>query len=373
MAEDTKLEQKTEETSTPAATEQPKKEEPKSKKSKEKDKTPKAKKEKKEDYKSTPINSENDKLKIVLIDQVEPDPKQPRRDVEGNKAISDLAESLRQHGMMNPIHVRDMGNDKYQIINGERRYWAAKKAELKNIPVIIREIAEGAELALKQLVDNLQREDLHPLDEAAGYARLMDEFKLKQKDVVKQVGRSKQVISETIRIHKKLSDAVKEKVRRAGLNIPKRTLVKISRKGKDMQLPLLEKYLSQNKETIPGYDRKNYFGWAYMDSTSRVSLFTNTAYPAQKEMVEILKRALKDLQAQPVVYHDHRRFVKSQFLLLREGLYVVSESQAFKFLVGDKNSLDVQWTLIHTAKANKGRWYIFQSESDYNKWNGKKN
>lgn len=133
----------------------------------------------------------------ALID-IEPDKNQPRRDFDA-AALEELADSIRQHGVISPLVVRDIGGGRYRIIAGERRYRAAKLAGLDKVPVTVRDCSDE-QISEISLVENLQREDLGALEEAAGYRRLMDEFGLTQEQVASRVSRSRSAIANSLRL-----------------------------------------------------------------------------------------------------------------------------------------------------------------------------
>ncbi len=133
----------------------------------------------------------------VEIHLVEPNPYQPRKEFS-NEKLAELAESIKIHGIIQPLVVRDL-NGKYQLIAGERRLRAAKIAGLTAVPVVIRELTEQSMMEIA-LIENLQREDLNPIEEAEAYKRLMDEFNLTQEEIAKKVGRSRPAIANTLRL-----------------------------------------------------------------------------------------------------------------------------------------------------------------------------
>ena len=133
-------------------------------------------------------------LNINLID---PNPDQPREDFNREK-IEELARSINRHGILQPIIVRKKGN-RYIIIAGERRWRAAKLLKFKTIPAIIKDTDEK-QMYMMALVENIQREDLDPIEEARGIKRLMDEYGLTQEDVSDEVGKSRSAIANTLRL-----------------------------------------------------------------------------------------------------------------------------------------------------------------------------
>lgn len=145
---------------------------------------------------------------IVKITQVEPNRKQPRKNFNED-ALQELSESIKQFGLLQPILVQDR-KDHYEIVAGERRWRAAKLAGLKEIPVIIRDYTEQ-EIAEISLIENIQREDLNPIEEAQAFKRLLEEFHLKQDEVAERVSKSRTAVTNSIRLLK-LSDEVQQMV-----------------------------------------------------------------------------------------------------------------------------------------------------------------
>lgn len=145
---------------------------------------------------------------MVKITKVEPNRKQPRKNFDED-ALQELADSIKQVGLIQPILVQDR-TDHYEIIAGERRWRAAKLAGLKEVPVIIRNYSEQ-EIAEISLIENIQREDLNPIEEAQAYKRLLTEFNLKQDEVAERVSKSRSAVTNSIRLLK-LSDEVQQMV-----------------------------------------------------------------------------------------------------------------------------------------------------------------
>lgn len=133
------------------------------------------------------------------INLIEPNQFQPRRSFNDDK-LQELAESIKLHGIIQPLIVQKE-NDRYMIVAGERRWRAARLAGLKEIPVLIREFAER-ELFEVALIENIQRQDLDPIEEANAYARLIDEYKLKQDELAERVSKSRVAITNSLRLLK---------------------------------------------------------------------------------------------------------------------------------------------------------------------------
>ena len=144
----------------------------------------------------------------VPIEFVRPNPRNPRR-AFAEADLDELAASIRERGIIQPILVRTVRGaiDQYEIVAGERRWRAAQRAGLHDVPVLLLEVSDKESLELA-IIENVQRADLNPLEEAQGYQALADEFKYSQDDIAKIVGKSRPHVSNTIRLLK-LSDAVK--------------------------------------------------------------------------------------------------------------------------------------------------------------------
>ena len=146
--------------------------------------------------------------KMVKITMVEPNRDQPRHKFD-EAALNELADSIKQYGIISPIIVQDR-KDHYEIIAGERRWRAAKIAGLKEIPVIIKNFTEQ-EIVEISLIENIQRENLNPIEEALAYKRLLTEFNLKQEEVAERVSKSRTAVTNSMRLLK-LADEVQQMI-----------------------------------------------------------------------------------------------------------------------------------------------------------------
>ena len=135
---------------------------------------------------------------LLPLHKVEPNPHQPRRDFDPEE-LQSLAESIALHGVMQPLTVRETSNGYYQIIAGERRWRAARIAELREIPAVIIE-ADDKKVMELALIENLQRQDLNPVEEAMGYRTLMDEHGLTQEEAAARVGKSRPAVANMLRL-----------------------------------------------------------------------------------------------------------------------------------------------------------------------------
>ena len=137
-------------------------------------------------------------LRDLPVSQIEPNQHQPRASFD-EEALVSLTDSIRELGVLQPILVRPAGHERYELIAGERRWRASKRAGLQTIPAVVRTIDETASLE-QALVENLHREDLHPMEEAAAYQQLIEEFHLSHDDVARRVGRSRSAVSNMLRL-----------------------------------------------------------------------------------------------------------------------------------------------------------------------------
>ena len=152
--------------------------------------------------------SETDKEIMVNITKIEPNRTQPRKNFDED-ALQELADSIKQFGVIQPLIVQDR-KDHYEIIAGERRWRAAKKAGLKEVPVIIKNYTDQ-EIVEISIIENIQREDLNPIEEALAYKRLLEEFNLKQDQVAERVSKSRTAVTNSMRLLK-LCDKVQQMI-----------------------------------------------------------------------------------------------------------------------------------------------------------------
>ncbi len=171
------------------------------------------------------------------ISQVEPGLKQPRKRFDDD-ALQDLADSIRLHGVIQPLTVRRLSSGYYQIIAGERRWRASKLAGLTEVPAVIIE-ADDRKVMELGLIENLQREDLNPMEEAAGYQVLMEEYGLTQEEVSARVGKSRPAVANALRLLA-LPDPVREMVEKGALSAGHARAV-LAVNGKEQQKRLAQK------------------------------------------------------------------------------------------------------------------------------------
>ena len=146
----------------------------------------------------TGISPEESGISTVRLSEIEPNLSQPRKEFE-EEALNELADSIAQHGVLQPLLVRPIKNGMYQIVAGARRWRAARIAGLSEVPVLIRELSDE-ETDQVALIENLQREDLNAVETAEGYRRLMDKYGMTQEQLSEAVGKSRPAVANTLRI-----------------------------------------------------------------------------------------------------------------------------------------------------------------------------
>ena len=135
---------------------------------------------------------------VLRVSQIEPDPNQPRKHFE-EEAMEQLAASIKEHGLIQPIIVASIGEDRYRIIAGERRWRACRMAGLEEVPVLVRDYT-AQQISEVSLIENLQREDLNPIEEALGYRNLMEVYGMTQEKIAETMSKSRSAIANTLRL-----------------------------------------------------------------------------------------------------------------------------------------------------------------------------
>lgn len=144
------------------------------------------------------INTDDSNVTEVMLSEIEPNRDQPRKDFD-EEALNELSESIKKHGLLQPILVRTKPAGGYEIVAGERRWRACRMAELRTVPVVIRDMDER-EVMEVALIENLQREDLNAVEEAMGYRSLMVSYGLTQEQVAEAMGKSRSAVANTLRL-----------------------------------------------------------------------------------------------------------------------------------------------------------------------------
>ena len=183
---------------------------------------------------------ENTPYKLLPIHKVEPNRNQPRQDFD-EEELQTLSESLATHGILQPLTVRELDSGYYQIIAGERRWRAARMAGISEIPVVVIEADDKKAMELA-LIENLQRQDLNPVEEALGYQSLISDFGLTQEETAQRVAKSRPAVANALRLLN-LSDAILEKVRSGSLSAGHARAL-LSVKSEKKQLEAMQKIVA---------------------------------------------------------------------------------------------------------------------------------
>ena len=176
--------------------------------------------------------AEESAYRMLPLHRVEPNPEQPRQDFD-EEELEALAESIRQHGILQPLTVRETGAGYYQIIAGERRWRAARMAELAEVPAIVVEADDKKAMELA-LIENLQRQDLNSVEEALGYQSLIEEFGLTQEEAANRVGKSRPAVANSLRLLS-LDEKVLEMLRTGSITAGHAKAILMLKSGKKQQ------------------------------------------------------------------------------------------------------------------------------------------
>lgn len=179
---------------------------------------------------------------MLKITDIEPNKEQPRKDFDKEK-LSSLADSIKEYGLIQPLVVSEKSNGRYVIVAGERRWRAAKAAGLKEVPVTIKEYTKE-EIAEIALIENLQREDLNPIEEALGYQSLLDDYNLTQEAVSKKLGKSRSAVANSLRLLS-LDDEIKKLISVGKISSGHARAV-LSLPTKEKRLLLAEKIIAED-------------------------------------------------------------------------------------------------------------------------------
>ncbi len=257
------------------------------------------------------LPEQNEGSVSLPISQVEPGLNQPRKRFDED-ALADLAESIRVHGIIQPLTVRRLATGYYQIIAGERRWRAAKAAGRAEVPAVIIE-ADDRKVMELGLIENLQREDLNPAEEARGYRTLMEDYGLTQEQVARQMGKSRPAITNTLRLLSlpeevmKLveEDALSAGHARAILGAPtaalqKEAAARVVKEGLSVrQTEALVKALQKEKKEKPkpqGPDLSLYLGELEKDLAGRLGRKVKIAHKGKKGRIELEYYNEQDLE-----------------------------------------------------------------------------
>lgn len=257
------------------------------------------------------LPEQNEGSVSLPISQVEPGLNQPRKRFD-EEALSDLAESIRVHGIIQPLTVRRLATGYYQIIAGERRWRAAKAAGLQEVPAVIIE-ADDRKVMELGLIENLQREDLNPAEEARGYRTLMEEYGLSQEQVARQMGKSRPAVTNTLRLLSLPGEVIKLVEEgnlsaghaRAILGAPtaalqRETAARVVKEQLSVrQTEALIKALQKEKRETPraqGADLSLYLGELEKDLAGRLGRKVKIAHKGKKGRIELEYYNEQDLE-----------------------------------------------------------------------------
>ena len=186
------------------------------------------------------ITTEKSAYQLLPIYKVEPNRDQPRQDFD-EVELQQLADSITEHGIIQPLTVRELSSGYYQIIAGERRWRAARLANLSEVPVVVIEADDKKAMELA-LIENLQRQDLNPVEEALGYRTLMDDYDMTQEEAAKRVGKSRPAVANALRLLA-LPEEIQEKLRAGALSAGHARAV-LSLKSEKKQLAAAQKIIA---------------------------------------------------------------------------------------------------------------------------------
>jgi len=184
---------------------------------------------------------DSEKVWQIPLESIQPNPNQPRRHFSP-KELDGLAVSIKEHGVLQPVLVDERADGGYELISGERRYRASKIAGLSQIPALVKKMADQQKLEVS-LIENIQREELTPLEEAFAYNRLVNEFGLTQQEVADKVGKARSTVANVIRMLE-LPDEVKEALNEGKINMSQARAL-LGLKDKQEQLEMLSSMLGQ--------------------------------------------------------------------------------------------------------------------------------
>ena len=153
----------------------------------------------------------------IPINKIQANPNQPRKDFNDSK-MEELVSSIKEKGILQPIAVRELKDGNYEIIAGERRFRASKSIGLKSIPAYVLTVEDESEVMEYALIENIQRDDLNPIEESEAYASLKNKYNLSQKEISKQVGKSRSLIANSLRLLK-LPSSIKEDIKNSKLSM----------------------------------------------------------------------------------------------------------------------------------------------------------
>ena len=246
------------------------------------------------------VESENSSI-LLKVSEIEPNRGQPRKDFD-EKSLGELADSIAQHGVLQPLLVRPIPGGGYQIVAGERRWRAARMAGVSEVPAVVRDMSES-EVMEFALIENLQREDLNPIEEAQGYQSLIETYGLTQDEVAKTVGKSRPAVTNALRLLS-LPPNLREMVNKGALSAGHaRTLLSFpdaAEVAKDgISVRELEK-MAKKAETKPkvrvGTGRNRYFDEVELALKENLGRIVHVSGTKKKGVLQIEFYGEKDLE-----------------------------------------------------------------------------
>ena len=241
--------------------------------------------------------------KMIPLERIRPNPNQPRKELGD---LTDLTHSIRQKGVLEPLLVRfDAEDDMYTIISGERRFHASKAAGLMEVPCIERD-ADSAEMMELALIENLQRKDLNPFEEAEGLWALAEQFDYTHEDIARRIGKSRATVSETLAL-RAIPPAVRQKCEEKGI-VSKSLLIQVAREPNEKKMiELLDKLAggmsreeARTERKAPESKRMQPFVYTYRapDADFELRLKFRKSVVLRREIMETLRAILKALEHQ---------------------------------------------------------------------------
>jgi ParB family chromosome partitioning protein len=249
----------------------------------------------------TPAVENGERVQLVALDQIVPSPLQPRT-VFRDENLQELVDSIKIHGIIQPLIVRRR-DDKFEIIAGERRWRAAQRCEIADAPIIVREASDQDVLELA-LIENLQREDLNPIEEAKAFARLAREFGLRQEDIAKKVGKSRAAVANSMRLLD-LDDLVQSFLTQDRISVG-HAKVLLALKAHEEQRLLAEEIIRRNF-TVRAAEKLVATHFAQQGTAKPTRTGPNSGGPTLAPAVQHLQNRLQQHLATHVALHHHEK------------------------------------------------------------------
>jgi ParB family chromosome partitioning protein len=245
-------------------------------------------------------NIEQSNINTVPIDRIVPNRYQPRRDFDESR-LQELADSIREKGVIQPVVVTDLGDGRYELVAGERRLRASKLANLHEIPVVIRDFSDADRLEIA-LIENIQRQDLNPIEEALGYKEIMEKLGIGQEEVARRVGKNRSSVANTLRLLK-LPDSVREKVQ-SGLLSEGHARAILSIADRDAMMTFAD-YLVENGFSVREAENLSRT-WSNAEAPQK-DVSRETKKPEDQVLGELQERFIRSLGAKVQIRGTHKK------------------------------------------------------------------